>query len=78
MANKAMTDQEIEQEITRLNQSPYVKLARREQQLKYKKRQRMYALRWLDKHGRELAARGITMEDLDGALADIDIPDYDE
>ena len=78
MANTTITDQEVEQEIARLSQSPFVKLARREQQLKYKRRQRMYALRWLEKHGKELAAKGITMEDLDGALADIDIPDYDE
>lgn len=78
MANKALTDQEIEQEISRLNQSPYVKLARREQQLKYKRRQYLYGLRWLEKQGRQLAAQGITVEDLDGALADIDLPDYDE
>lgn len=78
MGNKIMTDQEVELEIEQLSQSEYVKLARREQQLKYKRRRRLYALRWLEKHGRDLAAKGITMESLDGALADIDIPEYDE
>ena len=61
MANKqGLTDEQVEQEIQRLTQSPYVRLARAELRAKYRKRQYLYGLRNLEKHGKELAEAGMT------------------
>lgn len=62
MARQGLTDKQVEKEIERLTQSPYVKLARAEQRAKYRKRQYLYGLRQLEKHGKELADAGITEE----------------
>ena len=48
-ANAWLTDEEVEQEIERLNAFKAVALARREQRLKYKRRQYLYQLRDLKK-----------------------------
>lgn len=69
MAN-GLTDMQVEQEILRLQDSEYVKLARKEERLRYQRRQILYQLRWLEKKGKELAAAGLTMELLDRALED--------
>ena len=61
-----LTDEQVEQEIERLRQSPLVALARREQRLRYKRRQFLYQLRDLEKKGRALEKAGITMEVLNG------------
>ena len=66
-----LTDDQVEQEIERLRQSPFVELARREQRIRYRRRQFLYQLRNLEKKGRELEQAGITMEVLN-ALADLD------
>lgn len=63
MAKDMMTDMEVELEIERLNGSEAVKLARKEQRYKYRQRQRLYTLRWLEKRGQELMAAGITEDD---------------
>ena len=55
-----LTDEQVEREIERLTVSPYVRLARAEQRAKYRKRQYLYCLRSLEKHGKELAAAGMT------------------
>lgn len=60
-----LTDDQVEAEIERLNASPAVALARREQRLKYKRRQYLYQLRDLEKKGNALLASGITREVLD-------------
>ena len=60
-----LTDEEVEREIERLNASEEVALARREARLKYKRRQRLYQLRDLEKKGKSLLAAGITREVLD-------------
>lgn len=60
-----LTDEEVEKEIERLNASEEVALARREARLKYKRRQRLYQLRDLEKKGKALLAAGITREVLD-------------
>lgn len=60
-----LTDEEVEQEIERLNASEEVALARREARLKYKRRQRLYQLRDLEKKGKALLKAGITREVLD-------------
>lgn len=60
-----LTDLEVEQEIARLSATPEVALARKEIRLKYKRRQFLYTLRQLEKRGKELAASGVTMENID-------------
>ena len=71
MARKILTDNEVEAEIARLTQTPEVKLARREQRIKYRRRQALYNLRVLEKRGAELIAAGITMDMLDAEEASI-------
>lgn len=63
--NGWLTDEEVEREIERLNESEAVALARREARLKYKRRQVLYNLRDLEKKGKALLAAGITREVLD-------------
>ena len=62
---RGLTDAQVEKEIERLNESGYVRLARKEQRLEYRKRQYMYTLRQLEKRGRELSESGIDEEMLD-------------
>lgn len=66
MAKKFLTDEEVEQEIERLRQSPHVALAQREQRIRYRRRQYLYCLRDLEKKGRALEHAGITMDVLNG------------
>ena len=61
---KELTDFEVEQEISRLTSNPHVQLSKQEQRIRYKRRQYLYQLRWHEKHGKELAKQGITMESL--------------
>ena len=76
MASKDfLTDEQVEQEIERLRQSPLVALARREQRIRYRRRQFLYQLRDLEKKGRALEKAGINMEVLN-ALAEVE--DYDD
>lgn len=63
--NAWLTDEEVEREIERLNASEEVALARREQRLKYRRRQYLYQLRDLEKKGKALLEAGITREVLD-------------
>lgn len=60
-----MTDEMVEEEISRLQKSPYVKLARKEERIRYARRQYMYTLRMYEKKGKQLEANGITMEALE-------------
>ena len=64
-----LTDEQVEQEIEKLTKSPLVALARREQRLRYKRRQYLYQLRDLEKKGKALQAAGINMEVLDAMYA---------
>lgn len=61
-----LTDDQVEREIERLRKSPMVALARKEERIRYKRRQVLYTLRALEKKGKQLQAAGITMEVLDG------------
>lgn len=70
MAKDFLTDVEVEQEIERLRESDFVKLARRELRLKYKRRQFLYQLRALEKRGKQLDADGITLDNLDTWVAE--------
>ena len=65
-AKEFLTDEQVEKEIERLTHSPLVALARREQRLRYKRRQYLYQLRDLEKKGKALEKAGITMEVLNG------------
>lgn len=65
MKTPFITDAEVEQEIERLNKSPLVALAKREQAIKYKRRQYLYKLRGLEKRGQELAEKGWDLDSLE-------------
>lgn len=75
MAKDFLTDEQVEKEIDRLTKSPLVALARREQRLRYKRRQYLYQLRDLEKKGKALQAAGIDMEVLDAMYALSDLED---
>ena len=57
-SDKFLTDEIVVQEIARLTESPYVKLARAEQRIKYRRRQYLYQLRDLEKRGKKLESEG--------------------
>ena len=65
MAREIMTDEMVEEELLRLQKSPHVKLARREEAIRNRKRQYMYQLRMYEKKGKALEAQGVTMEELE-------------
>ena len=69
MSPNWLTDEAVELEIAKLQQSEYVKLARKEMRLKYKRRQALYQLRNLEKRGKELARAGITIENIEMLIA---------
>lgn len=70
MAKDLMTDADVELEIARLKESEAVKLAQKERQYKYRRRQYLYTLRWYEKRGKELLAQGLTPEDFDTTALD--------
>lgn len=63
-----LTDEEVEREIERLLESPNVKLAKKEEYVRNRRRQYLYSLRSYEKKGKELAKSGITMDVLDSML----------
>ena len=65
-----LTDEEVEEEIERLNKSEAVALARRKARLDYRRRQYLYQLRDLEKKGKALLKAGITREVLDAMYSD--------
>ncbi len=74
MAREFMSDEMVEEEIHRLQESPHVRLARREEAIRNRRRQYMYQLRMYEKKGKALEAQGITMEELEEMCGDL----YDE
>ena len=64
MANNGLTDEQVELEIQRLKDSPEVKLAQREKQVRNRRRKYLYYLRQMEKKGKALAAAGVTLEKL--------------
>lgn len=70
---EVLTDAQVEREIERLSSSEYVKLARRELRLKYKRRQFLYNLRNFEKRGRELAKDGWTVDNIDELINQMDV-----
>ena len=71
MAREFMSDEMVEEEILRLQNSPLVKLARREEAIRNRKRQYMYQLRMYEKKGMALEAQGITLEELEELDGDV-------
>lgn len=65
MAREIMTDEMVDQELARLLASPHVKLAKRAEAIRNRKRQYVYQLRSYEKKGKALEAQGITMEELE-------------
>ena len=59
---QGLTDEQVEQEIAKLVGSHYVKLARKEEQIRYRRRKYLYTLRQYDRMGRELEQAGVTFE----------------
>lgn len=65
MKKDVLTDEQVEIEIERLMNSKAVKLAKKEQTLKSRRRQYMYKLRSYEKRGKELLKCGVTEADLE-------------
>lgn len=62
---KVTPDELVEAEIARLQSSPDVKLAKKEQNLIYRRKQYMWNLQNLEKRGKQLRAEGRTVESLE-------------
>lgn len=65
MAKEYIPDEMVDEEILRLQNSPLVRLARREENIRNRKRQYMYQLRMYEKKGKALEAQGVTLESLE-------------
>ena len=66
--NKKWSVEQVEAEITRLNNSDYVKLAQKEQQIQNRRRQYMWTMQYLEARGKQLASQGITTENMEDRL----------
>lgn len=62
MPKSVLTDEQVEKEISKLLQSPLVKLAKKEERIRLRRRQYLYCLRNYEKKGKELQKAGITIE----------------
>lgn len=75
MARETLTDEQVEQEIARLQKSPHVKLADKERRVRNRRRMYLYHLRQMEKKGQELEASGITSDVLDDMGCEVDFDD---
>lgn len=73
ITKKAISDDQVEKEIARLHESDFVKLAKKEEAIRTRRRQYMYTLRWYEKKGKELAEKGITIELLEKLDRECDV-----
>lgn len=78
MARDILTDEQVAEEVERLKDSEYVRLAQKEIRLKNKRRKYLYQLRWLEKRGRQLEAEGITLDNIDRLIEAIPIDEGGE
>ena len=76
MAKDWLTDEQVEMEIERLRCDPMVQLARKEERIRYRRRQQLYQLRNLEKRGLALAAKGITYDNIETKLFRDDLEDF--
>ena len=65
-----MTDEQVEEEIARLKNSYHVKLARREEAIRNRRRTYMRVLRAYEKRGKALEESGFTIETLEAMEAE--------
>ena len=65
MKKSFLTDEQVGAEIEKLKKSEFVKLAKKEEQIRYRRRQYLYGLRQYEKKGKELAKAGLTIEMLE-------------
>jgi hypothetical protein len=70
-SERFLTDEQVELEIQRLKSSPHVKLAKKEEAIRNRRRQYMWTLRCYEKKGKALEAQGISLESLE-------LEDYEE
>ena len=63
-----LTDEEVEKEIERLQESELVKLAKKEEYARNRRRQYLYCLRTYERKGKELKKAGLTIDILDSML----------
>ena len=70
-----LSDAQVEQEIARLQESHYVKLANRERRVRERRRMYLYSLRQLEKKGKALEESGITMDVLNSLAKEVDYDD---
>lgn len=66
--NKKWTDDAVEAEISRLQDSEYVRLARKEKQIKNRRRQYMWSLQYMEARGKQLASDGVTFDNIEEKL----------
>lgn len=66
--NKKWTDDQVEAEISRLKDSEYVRLARKEKQIKDRRRQYMWNLQFLETRGKQLAEQGVDLYNIEEML----------
>lgn len=69
-SNLRDVDTALETEIAHLRADEYVRLAKRYNYARNRRKQYLYQLRYYQKKGRELAALGVTMDNLDEMLCD--------
>ena len=68
MAREFLTDEQVEEEIAVLLDNDYVKLAKKEIRIRYKRRQYLYQLRNMKKRGESLANMGVTFENMEEVM----------
>ncbi len=73
MRKSNLTDEQVEKEIERLKKSPLVKLAKKEERIRNRRRQYLSFLKWYEKRGKELKESGITMEKLEKMAKECDV-----
>lgn len=66
--DRKWTDEQVEAEIARLKESEFVKLAKKEKQIKERRRQYMWTLQYMETRGKQLASEGITAENMEKRL----------
>ena len=62
------TDDQVEAEIARLKESEYVKLAKKEVQLRNRRRGYMWNLQFMEARGKQLDSMGINKENMEAKL----------
>ena len=59
-----LTDEQVEMEIAKLQRSEYVKLAKKEENIRYARRNYLNQLQAQERRGKQLAAAGINSDNI--------------